>query len=551
MLNQLTINNLAIVHSQTIDLAPGLTVLTGETGAGKSLLLDGLGLILGERADSSLVTQGKTRAEVSAVFDLSRLPAAQAWLTSHELEDPDHPSELHVRRTLTQDGRSKAYLNNRPVTLADLRTLSSQLVSLQGQHAQYALLNPDAQLKILDKFGELGGQKSIVRALWHDYQQLEAQRQALALQIETSNAQRELLTYQAEELAQAELVPDEVETLERELKQLANAHSIQSSLATAENALIGEEGDALSSIQRAIHQLQSIDMECDEILQMLNEAAVNVEESAHQVQSMAKGVEENPQRLREIDERLRLLTDLARKHRIETSQLYDHAQALEQQLSELSEQSDALPALQAKTQAVLAQLNTESQKLSEQRSQVARDLAKQVTEQVRRLELEDATIDIQLTPKAQCAEGQDQVAFLFSANPGSTPKALSKVASGGELSRVALSIQVCIAEKMDTPTLIFDEVDVGIGGRTAAVVGELLKALGASTQVFVVTHQPQVAAAGQTHLHVSKIKSQDQTQSSVRTLQPQERVEEVARMLGGLKLTEATRKSAQELIMSA
>ena len=551
MLSQLIINNLAIVHSQSIDLAGGLTVLTGETGAGKSLLLDGLGLILGERADSSLVTQGKSRAEVSAQFDLSRLATAQAWLTARELEDPDHPTELTVRRTLTPDGRSKAYVNNRSITLTDLRQLASQLVSLQGQHAQYALLGGDEQMRILDRFGDLGDQKARVRSLWHDYQKLDSQRRALIDTLKTSDAQRELLTYQVNELADAQLQPGEVIELEHQLRTLANAQSIQTGLALAHGFLRGDEHDALSAIHHALHQLQNIEVDTSEIQQMLNEAAVNIEESAEHAQALSDAVEENPQALQQIEERLRLLTDLARKHRIEPEQLYDFSQDLAAQLQSLCDQSESLPELEKQTQQALLALETESRKLSEMRSKVAQKLSKAVTQQVRRLELEDAELTIQISGKSIAADGQDQIEFMFSANPGSSAKPLSKVASGGELSRVALSIQVCIAEKMETPTLIFDEVDVGIGGRTAAVVGELLKTLAAKTQVFVVTHQPQVAAAGQTHLRVSKVKSLDQTSSSVKTLEPQERVEEVARMLGGLTLTEATRKSAQELIMSA
>ena len=550
MLSQLTINHLAIVHSQSIEMQPGLTVLTGETGAGKSLLLDGLGLILGGRADSSLVTQGQPRAEVSAQFDLSRLSSAHAWLTSRELEDPDHPFDLHVRRTLTADGRSKAYVNGRPVTLADLKVLASQLVSLQGQHAQYALLNSEEQGRILDRFGGLQSLKARVRTLWQDFQTLEKQRTSLIQAIEQASAQRDLLHYQVEELDQANLEPDELPELERRLKQLSNAEENKQRLASGHVALSSENG-AVECVQRALRELEVTSPLTDEVNAMLNEALVNLQESSDQLAQLADSIEQDPVQLQQVEQRLQLLTDLARKHRIEAEALYPHAQELAHQLSQIEEQDIALPALEKQCTQAKQALDAATDELTQARCKTARLLAKQVTEQTRRLELEDALVEIRVVPRPQSANGADEVEFLLTTNPGSPAKALSKVASGGELSRVALAIQVCIAAKMETPTLIFDEVDVGIGGRTAAVVGELLKSLGNRTQVFVVTHQPQVAAAGQTHLHVSKTKTDNQTRSSVSTLSADERVEEVARMLGGLTLTEATRKSAQELIMSA
>lgn len=551
MLCRLTINHLAIVHSQSIEMHPGLTVLTGETGAGKSLLLDGLGLILGGRADSSLVTQGRPRAEVSAQFDLKRLPAAQGWLTQHELEDPEHPDDLHIRRTLTADGRSKAYINGRPITLLDLKDLASQLVSLQGQHAQYALLNSDEQCRILDRYGELQASKARVRACWHEFQTLEKQRQTLIDQIEQSAAHRDLLSYQVEELTNAELVPDELQDLETRLKKLANAQEYKLALGLSHQAIKSGPDNAIAAIEHALKSLDPIGGEASEVVGMLNEALVNLQESSAQLTSLEASIDEDPGQLTEVEQRLQLLTDLARKHRISADELYEHAQALSQQLADIADQDQSLPEITQQCTAAQQALEKAAQQLTQARVKTADQLGQLVTQQVHRLELEDAMISIQVTPRALSADGADHVEFLLTTNPGSPAKPLSKVASGGELSRVALAIQVSIAEKMETPTLIFDEVDVGIGGRTAAVVGELLKGLGRSTQVFVVTHQPQVAAAGQTHLHVSKTKTDHETRSNVTTLNPAERVEEVARMLGGLTLTDATRKSAQELIMSA
>ena len=548
MLTQLAINNLAIVHSQTLELSPGLTVLTGETGAGKSLLLDGLGLILGERADSSLVTEGRSRAEVSASFDLTELPEAQHWLQQLELEDPDHPSELHVRRTLTHDGRSKAYINGRPITLNDLKALAQQLVSLQGQHAQYAMLNPHEQLRILDQYAGLDGLKNETRRLWNEYQNLVKRRDQLTNALDSADSGRELLRYQVSELQEAKLEANEVPALEEQLKHLSGAQEYKQSLDQAHHALTADQSGAVDAVQQALHRLGSIDLNTHDIENMLNEALINLNESAQQLSQQPDQIDDDPESLTRVETRLNTLHQLARKHRIEPEQLHQHSLDLERQLADLENQSNLLPELNAECDARHASLQASADKLTIAREKAADLLGSLVSEQITRLELSDAKIAVEIKSKALAAEGQDQVEFLFQANAGGSAKPLSKVASGGELSRVALAIQVCIAEKMQTPTLIFDEVDVGIGGRTAAIVGDMLKTLGAQTQVFVVTHQPQVAAAGTTHLHVSKGIQGTETTSRVSTLTASERVEEIARMLGGISITESTLASARELI---
>ena len=548
MLTQLAINNLAIVHSQTLELSPGLTVLTGETGAGKSLLLDGLGLILGERADSSLVTDGRSRAEVSASFDLTQLPEAQHWLQQLELEDPDHPSELHVRRTLTHDGRSKAYINGRPITLNDLKALAQQLVSLQGQHAQYAMLNPIEQLRILDQYAGLDGLKNETRRLWTEFQKLVKRRDQLINTLDSADSGRELLRYQVSELQEAHLEASEVSELEEQLKHLSGAQEYKQSLDQAHHALTADQGGAVDAVQQALHRIGSIDLNTQDIENMLNEALINLNESAQQLSQQQDQIDDDPESLTRVESRLNTLHQLARKHRIEPEQLYQHSLDLERQLADLENQSNLLPELNAECDAQHALLQASADKLTMARQKAADLLGRLVSDQIKRLELSDATIAVEIKAKALSAEGQDHVEFLFQANAGGSAKPLSKVASGGELSRVALAIQVCIAEKMQTPTLIFDEVDVGIGGRTAAIVGDMLKTLGAQTQVFVVTHQPQVAAAGTTHLHVSKGVQGTETTSRVATLTASQRVQEIARMLGGISITESTLASARELI---
>ena len=312
MLTQLAINNLAIVHSQTLELSPGLTVLTGETGAGKSLLLDGLGLILGERADSSLVTDGRSRAEVSASFDLTQLPEAQHWLQQLELEDPDHPSELHVRRTLTHDGRSKAYINGRPITLNDLKALAQQLVSLQGQHAQYAMLNPIEQLRILDQYAGLDGLKNETRRLWTEFQKLVKRRDQLINTLDSADSGRELLRYQVSELQEAHLEASEVSELEEQLKHLSGAQEYKQSLDQAHHALTADQGGAVDAVQQALHRIGSIDLNTQDIENMLNEALINLNESAQQLSQQQDQIDDDPESLTRVESRLNTLHQLAR-----------------------------------------------------------------------------------------------------------------------------------------------------------------------------------------------------------------------------------------------
>lgn len=549
MLTQLFLENLAIVKGHRLELSPGLTVITGETGAGKSLLLDGLGLIMGQRADSSLVTEGKKRAEVTALFDLTQLPTALSWLLERELEDTENPTLLNVRRTLSNDGRSKAYINGKPATLADLKTLAERLISIQGQHAQYDLLNSEKQLSLLDAFGQHGDLKQTVKNAWHSLQSARRELAHHREQVEAGTARKALLQYQVTELEQAELANGEFTQLEARLKALSSADERAALLGELSFTVRDQENACLQQIAQLTRKLsQYSEPDYENLHRLLTEAQINLEEAASESNLMVERVEASPEALSETNSRMEFLNDLARKHRVEPDQLFAHWNDLARELAELDVSASRLPELENACEKAQHVVTQACEKLSEARAQAADELSQAVTAQLAELELAEAQFSIALEPTDPSPSGAEKVAFELSANQGGRKGPLSKVASGGELSRVALGIQVCVASRLETPTLIFDEVDVGIGGRTASKVGSLLRTLGSQAQVMVVTHQPQVAGQGQTHWHLSKQSLDGQTISQVDRLDAADRVEELARMLAGEEVTEATRANARELL---
>ncbi|QGG79459.1 DNA repair protein RecN [Litorivicinus lipolyticus] len=554
MLNRLHIQDLAIVRSQAIEYEPGLTVLTGETGAGKSLLLDGLGLIMGQRADSSLVNSQSKRAEVIAEFDLQRLANAHQWLCAHDLDDADDPYALSVRRSVTQDGRSKAYINNRPVTLQDLRALSEHLISLQGQHAAYALLQPERQRTLVDQYGHHRELKGAVRTAWQQHQTNQLALKTLLGTLADADAQRALLEYQVEELDKLAPESGEWARLEVNLTLLGSADERTATYQSTQFELSEGENSPLAITQRLAKRLASFgsgDTHAAGAHSLLSEAAINLEEALRELDSACDNIESDPEALRRTETRIAEWMELSRKHRVEPATLDQLHGQLQHKLSQMSADRSRLPDIENAVVASEQALKMACAALTDARIASAETLMATVNAQLKELELKDAVLAYELTPKKPSAEGAEDIHFTLTANSGQKAQALSKVASGGELSRIALAIQVCVASQLETPTLIFDEVDVGIGGRTAAKVGELLRKLAVTAQVFVVTHQPQVAAAGQTHLHVSKHKDDQGMRSHVQTLTPPQRVDEIARMLGGLDVTKATKTTAQELLMGA
>ena len=557
MLTLLSIRNYAIVSSLDLELKNGMTVVSGETGAGKSIMLDALGLALGKRAESDAVRAGAKRAEISAVFDISRLAEAQQWLAANELEAEDE-SECLLRRTLTEDGRSRAYINGHPCPLARVRELGELLVDIHGQHEHQRLLKRDYHRQLLDAFAQCEAQAAEVRSLYTTWQNKSAELNRLQSLSEEASAQLQLLSYQTDEINQLNPEAGELALLEQEQKELANAGAIlQRGQQVSQLLGDGDNDHASSLLNHALQLLGQMEGNSPAIRQteeMLNSALIQVEEAQREMEHYLQGIDLNPERLNEVEERLSALYDLARKHRVAPEQLPELMQDLNDQLAKLAHVDEDLEHLEAEVESAREALLVSARKLSKAREKSATTLSSEVNKQLEMLGMNSARFTAQLSPidaKHISAQGLEEVEFLISTNSGQGAKPLGRIASGGELSRVSLAIQVVTAQVTETPTLIFDEVDVGIGGGIAEVVGRLLRQLGQRAQVLCVTHQPQVASQGNQHLFVSKNADSGNTETRIAQLTDNQRVNEVARMLGGIEITEKTLEHAQEMLTSA
>lgn len=552
MLLNLNIIDLAVVKSLDLDLNKGMSVLTGETGAGKSILLTALGLALGDRADSGFIRPGSNRAEVNLEFDLSDAPDAQLWLKENELDDEQH---CLIRRIVSPDGRSKAYINNRPVTLQSLQELSEKLVEIHGQHAHLHLLNNDEQRRLLDSFGK---HQALLDSVNDCYRQWHSANKELTglMKSSTDQSQREeLLRFQIEELQQLDLANFNYSSLTEEHSRLANLGQILSTGQAQVDMLY--ENDEQSVNQMLNHCLSELTHiarfapELDDICALLSEAQIQTEEAALQLRRFLESQEADPLRMDMLENQLGIIQSLSRKHHVTPDELPELVGKLETELDGITHSGERIEALQKMTAQLLEQYRQLAGQLSEQRRQSAGLLQKQISAMIKELGmphgefLADISGPDNDTPKLN---GQDSVNFLVSANPGLPPKPLAKVASGGELSRISLAIQVTTSNDKTTPTMIFDEVDSGIGGGIAEIVGQKLRALSHNRQVMCVTHLPQVAAQAHHHLYVEKNNTTDVTSSSVRLLADEERVEEIARMLGGVNITANTLAHAQEML---
>jgi DNA repair protein RecN (Recombination protein N) len=557
MLTLLSIRNYAIVSSLDLELKNGMTVVSGETGAGKSIMLDALGLALGKRAESDAVRAGAKRAEISAVFDIRQLAEAQQWLAANELEAEDE-SECLLRRTLTEDGRSRAYINGHPCPLARVRELGELLVDIHGQHEHQRLLKRDYHRQLLDAFAQCENQAAEVRSLYSTWQSKSHELNRLQSLSEEASAQLQLLSYQTDEINQLNPEAGELGLLEQEQKELANAGAIlQRGQQVSQLLGEGDNDHASSLLNHALQLLGQMEGNSPAIRQteeMLNSALIQVEEAQREMEHYLQGIDLNPERLNEVEERLSALYDLARKHRVAPEQLPELMQDLNDQLAKLSHVDEDLEHLESEVESAREALLVSARKLSKAREKSAVSLSREVNKQLEMLGMNSARFTAQLSPidaKHISAQGLEEVEFLISTNSGQGAKPLGRIASGGELSRVSLAIQVVTAQVTETPTLIFDEVDVGIGGGIAEVVGRLLRQLGQRAQVLCVTHQPQVASQGNQHLFVSKNADSGNTETRIAQLTDNQRVNEVARMLGGIEITEKTLEHAQEMLTSA
>ncbi|MEY1660867.1 DNA repair protein RecN [Isoalcanivorax beigongshangi] len=549
MLTHLSVHNIATVEQLELEPAAGLTVITGETGAGKSVLMDALSLALGERADSTVIRAGAERAQVQATFDVRQLPAVRAWLEERELDQGD---EVQLRRTLRPDGRSRAWINGSTMPLNDIRELGDLLINIHSQHEHQALLRRDAQRALLDSFAGADNAADRTRSQWQQWQQA---RQALTSARDQSREQHdriELVRFQLEELDALALAEGELAELEAEHKRLGHAESLirlcQQSLALLYEQDEHTINDHLSQALGWLGDAAEDDPSLNDVVASVESARLQVEAAADDLRHYLDRLDVDPERLAATEERLSNVYALARKHRVRPEELPERHRSLQDEAHTLTHFDDHLAQLEASEAAAEKRYQDSARKLSTQRRKQAPAMGRGIERYLHDLGIKGARFEVSLTATEPQADGLEQVEFQFSANPGQPLRPLAKVASGGELSRVSLAIQVMCAKVLTVPSLVFDEVDVGVGGGVAEIVGRLLRELGQHAQVLCITHQPQVAALGHRHWHVIKQQSRTSTQTQIQSLDTEQRVQELARMVGGLELTPSTLAHAEEML---
>lgn len=554
MLLNLNIIDLAVVDALDLDLEPGMSVLTGETGAGKSILLTALGLALGDRADSGYVRPGSKRAEVNIEFDLSKAPLVKQWLEDNELDDE---GQCLIRRTISDDGRSKAYINNRPVNLQTLQGLSRQLVEIHGQHAHLTLLDSEEQRRLLDGFA---GNQALLDNLNNCYQNWKQAHKELHQLLKAGNDQaerEELLRYQLDELQQLDLENFDYQALAEEHNKLANLGKIlgvgQQQLDILYDNDQQSVADMLGHVIHAINELAQYAGELNSVSELLSDAEIQIGEATQQLRRFLENQEADPQQLVWLENQIGVIQSLSRKHKIQPEELPTLAARFTSELDNLSHSSERIESLNADCERLLSHYRKLAGELSASRRQAGAELQQRISDTIKELGMPHGEFIVNLrTPEDAEPQrnGLDSIEFLVSTNPGLPAKPLAKVASGGELSRISLAIQVTTSTDKTTPTMIFDEVDSGIGGGIAEIVGQKLRRLSKNRQVLCVTHLPQVASQAHQHLFVAKNQNAAVTSSTVRQLSDEERVNEVARMLGGVTITENTLAHAREMLAS-
>lgn len=552
MLQTLQIKDLVIVESLMLEFAPGMTTLTGETGAGKSIMIDALGLALGEKADSSLVRSSCKKAEVSASFSLDAASEAYAWLNTNELTPDDE--DCILRRVVTAEGRSRAFINGSQVTIGQLREFGEYLVDIHGQHAHQSLLKRSEQLGLVDRYAGHQELLSQVASLSSQYKATQSEYETLRQAADDRASRIDYLNFQLDELDTLAIEEGELDRLEEEHRLLSHMERLEGETSQVSNQLTDDESSLLhllSGVTSKLSDLTQYDAKLIDATELLESAQIQIEEAASSIRNMADSYDADPARLAELDQRLADIHDMARKHRINPDELPSFHENLRKELGQLDDADSRLDSLKAECDKISSDYHEHALKLRQSRELAAGRLAKSVTDEMQRLGMKGGVFDIQLSNISNdrfSDTGLDQVDFQVSANPGQPTAPLNKVASGGELSRISLAIQVSTAGCGSVPTLIFDEVDVGIGGATAEIVGQLLRKLGDDRQVICVTHLPQVASQGHQHFRVQKSVENDQTRTSIKPLNEKDRVEEIARMLGGVEITDQTRAHASEMI---
>lgn len=555
MLSNLSVHHLAVVEDIELSFEPGMTSLTGETGAGKSILVDALGLVLGDRADSNMIRHGCDRAEIEASFLIIDNKPLSDWLIEQQLDDEDN---CHLRRTITKDGRSRAYINGRAVPASQLRQISEFSIDIHGQHAHQSLLRSDTQRNILDNAADTKRLLDELSLVYNEWQQTKKQLHELKQQAEHHTAQLNLLSYQVNELEPLQLSEDSVAELIKDQHQLAHASQLLNVSQSALFQLFEQENGAayqlVGQCLKDLEELADIEPKFANIVELMNSTMVQLDETADELRHYIDHIDIDPARLDEVETRLSQLHSLARKHHVEIEALPEHYLSLCEQLDAIKNCTVLFEQLEQQLESQEQNCRKLCQQISNKRQAEAQLLANEIIATTQQLALPAATIEINVTPMEGNRfneTGFDTIQFLVSTNPGQSAGELAKVASGGELARISLAIQVVTAGTRSVPTLVFDEVDVGIGGGIAEIVGKHLRKLANSRQVICITHLPQVAAQAHQQLQVNKNQSSDSTHIELTQLTTEQRIEEIARMLGGVKLTEKTRSHAEEMLEQA
>ena len=551
MLSHIHLRNFAIIEELNLDLKPGMTALTGETGAGKSILIDAIGLVLGDRADSGVVRHGCDKAEITLSVEIDDCHAAQQWLIEQALAEKDEPCIL--RRVISANGKSRAWINGTPCNLNLLRQLGEMLVDIHGQHEHQSLMKKNMQRQLLDEYANNQELLSNTAETYVSWKSLNDKLEMLNNQNSDHQAKLDLLRFQTQELDELQLGKYEAEQLDKEHARLSNAGQLIETASRGVTQLYDAEEQSvystLSEIAQQLNDASQLDPSLKDPLEMLLNAQIQIQEAADSLRHYQESVEHDPERLQQVNNRLSILHDLARKHHTSPEQLFEKWQALHTSLAELDSDEYDLDALQEKLTANKIAYLGSARKLGQSRLKAATKLAQGVSKAMQQLGMEGGLFSIGIKQSENFSPyGLDTIEFQVSTNPGQPLKPLSKVASGGELSRISLAIQMIAAQRMTLPALIFDEVDSGIGGGIAEVVGQQLRALGENRQVLCVTHLPQVASQAHNHYKVTKIKNKENTSTGMLVLNEKQRIEEIARMMGGIDITKSTRNLAKEML---
>ncbi|MGR8948647.1 MAG: DNA repair protein RecN [Gammaproteobacteria bacterium] len=550
-MSSLTIQDLAVVRHLDIEFDRGLTVLTGETGAGKSILIGALGLALGDRADSSMVRSGCEKASVTACVDISGLEDLRTLFEDNEL---DFQGECILRRVVNADGRSRAYCNATPIPVQLLKQIGEHLVDIHAQHAQQSLLRKVTQTHLLDGFGKLEEEVKQVAASAREYLALRAEQNTLLGGVDNVASRIDFLRYQLDEIEQFDITTDALKKLDLEHRRIANGAKMIDSCERALLAVAESPENARHLVAQAattIKEISSFDSQLDSVVEALEQALINIEEASRELAHFQQALEVDPIRLEQLEQRMQGIQDLARKHQCKAEDLPDKHRQIATELDGLINREDRINQINQQLEAALETYKKRALKLSNRRAKAALALNKEVTERIRELGIPHGEFMVSIehdATKQPSANGSDDIEFLVTANPDQDLKPIRKVASGGELSRISLAIQVATSRSSAIPTLVFDEVDTGIGGPTAAIVSRYLRMLAEQRQILSITHLAQVASAGDHHLFVGKHVAKGATETMLTLLNREQRVEEVARMLGGERVTDNSLAHARELL---